>query len=273
MVLTDGELSLLGPFVPADEDVPHEGALPDLYRLGADHGVGMWRGRYAAPDETIVLWVDEDECDFHIDAKDGYKASDMRAALEVARSRGLEPLDEDECEPEILEDGTVRIYLAAVTEYAVVQPAAPARPACSIVRRAASSFALAACIASALLLPSPVSTSYPDAINEVFDSFSTDQPGTVQPAPKPKSPNEGVLSGPESSGDSATVQARASESLRASGRVEQAADRSLGRGETSGTHPDYDFHRLHRGQVELDRLAGAYGPARIVQAARLAGSR
>ncbi|MFF7750419.1 hypothetical protein ACFZCP_14405 [Streptomyces sp. NPDC007971] len=35
-VLTDAQLGRLGPFVPADEDVPHEGALPNLYGLEAD---------------------------------------------------------------------------------------------------------------------------------------------------------------------------------------------------------------------------------------------
>jgi hypothetical protein len=234
---------------------------------------GGWCGGYKSPDALITLVVDEEEYDFHIDARPGYKASVMREVLKAAESRGLELLDEDECEPEILEDGTVRIYLAPITEYAVVPPVAPTRPARSTVKRVASTFALAACVASALLLPSPVATSYPDAISEVFDSFSSNEPGVVQPAPDHISPTEGELSGPESHRDPATVQARASESLRASGRVEQAADRSFGRGETSGTHPDYDIHRLHRGQVELDRLAGAYGPARIVQAARLAGSR
>jgi hypothetical protein len=187
---------------------------------------GGWIGGYKSPDALITLVVDEEEYDFHIDARPGYKASAMREVLKAAESRGLELLDEDECEPEILEDGTVRLYLAPVSEYAVVQPVAPVRPARSMVKRAASAFALAACVASALLLPSPVHTSYPDALSEVFGSSSTNAPGVVGPAPEPTPPNEGVLSGPESPGDSAAVPARASESLRSKGRVEQAADRS-----------------------------------------------
>ncbi|QBI99442.1 hypothetical protein SEA_CAELUM_31 [Streptomyces phage Caelum] len=234
---------------------------------------GGWCGGYQSPDALITLVVDEAEYDFHIDARPGYKASVMREVLKAAESRGLELLDEDECEPEILEDGTVRIYLAPVTEYAVVQTVAPIRPARSMVRRAAGTFALAACVASALLLPSPVGTSYPDAISEVFDSITIDEPGPVEPAPEPMSPNEGVLSGTEPPGNSAAVPARASESLRSKGRVEQAADRSRDRRQAEGAHSHHHVHRLHRGQVEPDRLARPDGPARVIQAARSAGSR
>jgi hypothetical protein len=234
---------------------------------------GGWCAEYKSPDALITLVVDEEEYDFHIDARPGYKASAMTEVLKTAESRGLELLDEDECEPEILEDGTVRIYLAPVTEYAVAQTAVPVRPVRSMVRRTAGTFALAACVASALLLPSPVGTSYPDAISEVFDSISINDPGAVEPAPEPTPPNEGVLSGLESPGDPAAVPARTSESLRPKGRVEQAAYRSRDRRQAEGTHPHHHVHRLHRGQVEPDRLARPDGPARVIQAARLAGSR
>ncbi|MFJ6893605.1 hypothetical protein [Streptomyces hokutonensis] len=194
---------------------------------------GGWCGGYRSPDALITLVVNEEEYDFHIDARPGYKASAMREVLEAAESRGLEVLDEDECEPEILEDGTVRLYLAPISEYAVVPPVAQAtRPARSIVRRAASTFTLAACVASALLLPSPVGTSYPDAIGEVFHSSdpspsdSSNKPGVLPPSITHWFPTEGVLSGLESSGHSAADPTHTSEPRRSEGRVEQAADRS-----------------------------------------------
>ncbi|MEU5403701.1 hypothetical protein ABZ348_30920 [Streptomyces sp. NPDC005963] len=63
-------------------------------------------------DGLITLHIDERECDFHIDARPGYRPRSMKAVLTAAARRGIEPLDEDECDPEILEDGTVRIYCA-----------------------------------------------------------------------------------------------------------------------------------------------------------------
>jgi hypothetical protein len=247
-----------GPFVPADEDVPHEGALPDLYRLGFDRGAGAWQARYETPDGKIVLSVDEDECDFHIDAKDGYKASDMKAALELARSRGLEPLDEDECEPEILEDGTVRIYLATMHPApAPVVMHQPRRPRGA--RRSMFGLALAASAAVGLIMPSPVlhPHDYPEAVTKVFTS--EDEADVSDTAPM--SSNEGELSGPDSQGDPAG-QAPASQPVGTQGRVGTTSRRSAEWGETAGTHPDYNLHRLYRGQVQPHRLAEPHGPAR-----------
>ncbi|QJD50677.1 hypothetical protein SEA_ISSMI_31 [Streptomyces phage Issmi] len=262
MGLTDGELSLRGPFVPADEDVPHEGALPDLYRLGFDRGAGAWQARYVTPDGLIVLLVDEDECDFHIDARPGYKASEMRAVLELARSRGLEPLDDDECEPEILEDGTVRIYLATMHPAPASAPAPVVEVAVEksrkrAARRSTYAFALAASVAVALLMPSPLHHHYPEAVTQVFSgNEEADVSDTV-----PMSSNEGELSGPDSQGAPAG-QAPASQPVGTQGRLGTTSRRSALWGETAGTHPDYNLHRLHRGQVEPDRLAEPHGSDR-----------
>jgi hypothetical protein len=219
-----------------------------------------------------MLVVDEDAYDFHIDARPGYKASAMKTVLDAARSRGLEPLDEDECEPELLEDGTVRIYLAPITVYAV-QPVIQERPARSIAKRAAGTFALAACVAGALILPSPALHSrdnYRDAVKEVFTPGHKDTTPDLVPMSTP-SPNEGELSGPESRRDPAG-EAPAPEHVRPTGRMEQTADRSRGRRQAEGAHTHHHVHRLHRGQVELDRLARAHGVARFFAQARLAGA-
>lgn len=83
------------------------------HRLGdgpsAAHG--GWVGEYTSPDGLIKLVVNEEEYDFHIDASEGHKPSLMRSVLLMARQQGLDLLDEEEGDPEILDDGTIRIYL------------------------------------------------------------------------------------------------------------------------------------------------------------------
>ncbi|MET8111166.1 hypothetical protein [Streptomyces prasinus] len=97
--------------------------------------------------------MNEEEEDFHIDARPGYSATEMRAILALARRHGLEPMDADECEPEILEDGTVRVYLVGdLTTPVQVQPVETGGKA---RRRAVYALALAACATGAMFIPSP----------------------------------------------------------------------------------------------------------------------
>ena len=63
---------------------------------------------------TIAVVLDSDAEDWHIDAGPGYRSSQMAALLDRTYSMGYEPLDADECEPEILDNGGVRIYLVPV---------------------------------------------------------------------------------------------------------------------------------------------------------------
>lgn len=122
---------------------------------GADTSTtpGGWCAEFSSPDGLITLAVDEKAYDFHIDARPGHKPSAMRDVLLAARSRGLEVLDEDEMDPEILEDGSVRIYLAPIEQYAVV-PVVPVETK-RTGKRVAYGLALAASIATAFLVPSP----------------------------------------------------------------------------------------------------------------------
>jgi hypothetical protein len=73
---------------------------------------GGWYGEYTSADGLIKLVVDEEAYDFHIDAKEGYRPALMRSVLLMARKNGLELLDEDEGDPEIVDEETIRIYLA-----------------------------------------------------------------------------------------------------------------------------------------------------------------
>ncbi|WP_436739912.1 hypothetical protein [Streptomyces sp. BBFR102] len=82
----------------------------------------------------------------------------MRTTLAQARRHGLEPMDADECEPEVLEDGTVRIYLVPIEQpeatYAQKQEHALG------LGRKTRTFILTACVAGALLTPSPLHFDY-----------------------------------------------------------------------------------------------------------------
>lgn len=95
--------------------------MPNRYRLGdgPTDTPGGWKGTYESADGLISLHYDTEAYDFHIDAREGYKPGAMKALLEGARSGfGLRLLDEDEMEPEILEDGTIRLYLAPIAAQA-----------------------------------------------------------------------------------------------------------------------------------------------------------
>ncbi|MEU3709021.1 hypothetical protein [Streptomyces catenulae] len=59
----------------------------------------------------IALHVDQGNFDFHITAMPGYRASEMRRTLALAKSQGLILPDEEDREPELLEDGSVRLHL------------------------------------------------------------------------------------------------------------------------------------------------------------------
>ncbi|MFE4451405.1 hypothetical protein [Streptomyces sp. NPDC056796] len=112
---------------------------------------------YVSSDRMISIVANEEEEDFHIDARRGYAPSVMREMLRYAAMLGLEPLDEDECEPEILADGTVRIYCAQVSP-PPLPPQIEGRA--SAKKRTAYGFTLAACVVGALLAPSPLRYDY-----------------------------------------------------------------------------------------------------------------
>lgn len=84
------------------------------HRLGGgpSETAGGWVGEYTSPDGLIKLVVNEEEYDFHIDAKEGYRPHLMRSVLLMAEKQGLELLDEDEGDPEFVDEETIRLYLA-----------------------------------------------------------------------------------------------------------------------------------------------------------------
>ncbi|MFC9736658.1 hypothetical protein ACFVKC_01915 [Streptomyces noursei] len=59
----------------------------------------------------VALHIDHEGFDFHITAGPGYRVAELRHVLALAEERGLKLLDEDERDPELLEDGSVRLYL------------------------------------------------------------------------------------------------------------------------------------------------------------------
>ncbi|MGW8953514.1 hypothetical protein [Streptomyces sp. NPDC055709] len=72
---------------------------------------GGWRGEYNSPGGNVRLVIDEGAYDFHIIATPDHKTAELRRVLDEARKYGLELLDDDEIEPEILEDDSIKIYL------------------------------------------------------------------------------------------------------------------------------------------------------------------
>src|SRR5690606_29194040 len=75
---------------------------------------------HASPDGLISLVIDARQVSYHLTAMAGHQASSMAVMLGVATLCGLEPLDDGEAEPELLDDGGVRVYLATASEPEVV---------------------------------------------------------------------------------------------------------------------------------------------------------
>lgn len=120
------------------------------------YGTEGWVGSYTTEDGLITMVVNDPDEEFYIDARQGYSPTVMRGVLAMARHHGLELMDDDECEPELLEDGSVRLYLVQGAE-----PAAPHQPVTvsgrsKVRKRAIYGFALAASVAGALLTPTPL---------------------------------------------------------------------------------------------------------------------
>lgn len=109
-------------FVRDKEDVPHEAGLPDLYALAVDED-----GTHARTDSVlsgiksnlpsgVELVGDPADWDCALIVRSNTPASRMVEVYTALREAGLEPLGEDEHEPELLDDGRVRIWLVAAED-------------------------------------------------------------------------------------------------------------------------------------------------------------
>lgn len=81
---------------------------PQIDGLGEPHS-------YATLDGTVYFHADEEAFDYHIDVHPNYVYKSLCDVLTQAEWWGLELLDEDECEPEALADGSTRIFLTPIT--------------------------------------------------------------------------------------------------------------------------------------------------------------
>lgn len=65
---------------------------------------------------TIGLYVDmmldPDNYDWHIDLRPGHLGPEVATVIAVAEALGMEIYDEEECEPTVLEDGTMRLWMS-----------------------------------------------------------------------------------------------------------------------------------------------------------------
>lgn len=68
----------------------------------------------ATLDGTVRLHVDHEAFDYHIVAKPDHNPESLLGIVTQAEWWGMEVMPEDECEAELLDDGSVRIYLAPI---------------------------------------------------------------------------------------------------------------------------------------------------------------
>lgn len=64
----------------------------------------------------VRIQVDIEEYSFFVDCLPGHKSSQLLASLRYASTVGLEPLEPDEHEAEILDDGTIRIWFVPTVD-------------------------------------------------------------------------------------------------------------------------------------------------------------
>ncbi|WJN62730.1 hypothetical protein [Streptomyces phage phiScoe15] len=76
---------------------------------------------FTTRDGCIHFEFDFENFDFHIDAVPGYKPEVMGHVLGWLRGWGLELMDYDECEPELLEHGVTRVWLTPIVPLEVVE--------------------------------------------------------------------------------------------------------------------------------------------------------
>lgn len=87
--------------------------------MGRNAGAGernqrMTRNHTATSGPGVWLHIDEESVDYHITADPGHRTEDLRFVLSYAEAWGLALLSQDECEPEILDDNRIRLYLKSV---------------------------------------------------------------------------------------------------------------------------------------------------------------
>jgi hypothetical protein len=80
---------------------------------------------YRSTGDYVHFSLDTDEFDFHIDASPDAPPAMLAQIVSVLETLGLELMDDDECEPELLGNGWTRLYLTPIT--AVEDDQMPAR--------------------------------------------------------------------------------------------------------------------------------------------------
>jgi len=63
----------------------------------------------------VWLHVNSDLLDFHVTVGPEHRIDDLRFVLDSAERWGLTVLDQNECEPEILSGGRIRLYLKTIS--------------------------------------------------------------------------------------------------------------------------------------------------------------
>ncbi|MFG1602834.1 hypothetical protein [Actinoplanes sp. NPDC049265] len=81
-------------------------------------GAGRHGGKEQDHPPSLVTLVNKpDAFEFYLDAAPGYASADIAEALSSANAQGLEAMDPDEVDPELFDDGSVRIWLTTTDSY------------------------------------------------------------------------------------------------------------------------------------------------------------
>ncbi|MFE3578119.1 hypothetical protein [Streptomyces vinaceus] len=80
------------------------------------HGHGVASAAIEDRFSTGRVWlhIDEGSWEFHITVESKHHPDDLRYVIDFAESQGLTLLDVDECEPTILDDGHIRLFLKSI---------------------------------------------------------------------------------------------------------------------------------------------------------------
>lgn len=87
---------------------------PPVRAAGNFPGLLAGRSSWESPFKEARLLLDTLEFDFHLDVAPNALSETTSLVLNWLRALGFEPLDEEECEPELLDDGFTRIYLTPI---------------------------------------------------------------------------------------------------------------------------------------------------------------
>lgn len=93
-----------------------------MHRLPARDATQGEPHSYASLDGTVYTHIDLATFDFYVEVRPDYDHQSLCDAITQARWWGLELIEDEEDEPELLDDGSTRIYLSPIIPEEQVAP-------------------------------------------------------------------------------------------------------------------------------------------------------